>query len=1063
MYQLYLSNKKNYMTLTTYRNLYKGGNLTAESYKQMQQQNLNIFFDKGSNNIWMEQYLPDENMALPILDYAKKINNKFDKIDKKKMTSDEFEQIITAIMNERYYIRENNLDNLFKIFKKQYGDVINLNYLDNFYSNMFKGSAFKKYFPDDMIKNNPDLINLRKRYEIYMEYVEQPDQIPKKKYFTFVDKPNPCHLVKIMKDEFKRNDDSTRIKYSFVNIKELGRGKAGTASLFSYRDRMYADKMKIAVKLMASDQFSLTNDGKFLPLAITYVVSDKKYGVRSTTLDPNVRYIISNDEIELIDEKYPNYNNHNIFTTNNTIYNKVMLSCPSDNFSNQTTMHMILSHILDEHGIHNYIKQYDAMLCWNTVSDFPSDVGKGYYEQMIDGFRWLYESGMQAIGYDNATVDGLNFMEAADLGDLHSHLFEIQKIYFEKIRNENDLDHIDETSFRKDHGYNNNDDDMSYQMSLKLFLGNMITQILKPLSILQHPKYAFVHGDLKTKNIFVKSQNNSENINIYIYKLADYDKSSINFNGIRFHNEGSKFIQTIKKYWGLSSWIQNKTIPPVNVKQNSADDVKLNTNINSLNAFVYKINPDETLFDQKLNLLFRNNNLKQELAPAEIVSLLYEYIIEHIKNDVNVTSERIIESLNKVEKKYNHELLRNILRNTINNLNKNEQNDEEKKDEEEKKYEEENKENLDAQIQSFIKALIVAKDTDKNIDKYYTLTSIVTKASKLFTGIEQIEMEQLHVRYSPIPFYHTIDLYTLFLSLLQSPMIFAYIKYCYALLKNENNTRNDDIFWNSFRDIWLDEDIYTIIGYYEYLFQTPPNPSDDMSSIGFILDPIKKNPIQLLKKVDDDYWRRIWKHDEWSENMNKITQTMPVKNHQVILSAGNLGTMPNICLTLQCNDFEIKTHRNGVIYYVNKDVILYNTTGVIGRAAGVMSEELKNNMDNIVEKKINTTSSQIIDYIQINKNNKSLLDELFGYGIDVSSIISDLQNKKYGVLRVNKYITETQISNDITDVCRTNTYTGSLGGYYNWDYCMQSYDKIHEILEKMTINKEYYSYYNYKK
>lgn len=63
-------------------------------------------------------------------------------------------------------------------------------------------------------------------------------------------------------------------------------------------------------------------------------------------------------------------------------------------------------------------------------------------------------------------------------------------------------------------------------------LFDMFEQILRPLSILKQPRYGFVHADLKPLNIFthIDEQNNA------IFKIADYDKSSITWNGIRFYN-----------------------------------------------------------------------------------------------------------------------------------------------------------------------------------------------------------------------------------------------------------------------------------------------------------------------------------------------------------------------------------------------------------------------------------------------------------------------------------------------------------------------------------------------
>lgn len=64
------------------------------------------------------------------------------------------------------------------------------------------------------------------------------------------------------------------------------------------------------------------------------------------------------------------------------------------------------------------------------------------------------------------------------------------------------------------------------------FLLDLLKQIFEPLFILKQDKYLFNHSDLKTKNVFVARGKNGRPI----YKLADFDKSSIFWNGIRFYN-----------------------------------------------------------------------------------------------------------------------------------------------------------------------------------------------------------------------------------------------------------------------------------------------------------------------------------------------------------------------------------------------------------------------------------------------------------------------------------------------------------------------------------------------
>lgn len=74
-----------------------------------------------------------------------------------------------------------------------------------------------------------------------------------------------------------------------------------------------------------------------------------------------------------------------------------------------------------------------------------------------------------------------------------------------------------------------------------------LAHVLTPLSVLKHPMYGFNHSDLKAKNVFVHKTDQG-----YNFKIADYDKSSITWNGYRFYN-----------------WSQNYgTAGPVKIEQN---------------------------------------------------------------------------------------------------------------------------------------------------------------------------------------------------------------------------------------------------------------------------------------------------------------------------------------------------------------------------------------------------------------------------------------------------------------------------------------------------------------
>ena len=60
----------------------------------------------------------------------------------------------------------------------------------------------------------------------------------------------------------------------------------------------------------------------------------------------------------------------------------------------------------------------------------------------------------------------------------------------------------------------------------------IIKQICSVLFILKQDINGFLHSDLKTKNILVSNKENKD----LIFKIADFDKSSIFFNGVRFYN-----------------------------------------------------------------------------------------------------------------------------------------------------------------------------------------------------------------------------------------------------------------------------------------------------------------------------------------------------------------------------------------------------------------------------------------------------------------------------------------------------------------------------------------------
>lgn len=108
------------------------------------------------------------------------------------------------------------------------------------------------------------------------------------------------------------------------------------------------------------------------------------------------------------------------------------------------------------------------------------------------GFVYQYDSFY--CGKPNGTVTGCNIMEEADLKDLSAFLE--QRVVDASL------------------------------------VSSIVSQVLATLFSLKTPDIGFVHADLKCRNVFVKrSADGGQD-----FKIADYDKSSMYFRGVRFHN-----------------------------------------------------------------------------------------------------------------------------------------------------------------------------------------------------------------------------------------------------------------------------------------------------------------------------------------------------------------------------------------------------------------------------------------------------------------------------------------------------------------------------------------------
>ena len=183
-----------------------------------------------------------------------------------------------------------------------------------------------------------------------------------------------------------------------------------------------------------------------------------------------------------LDERIQRYLNNHPFA--DTRGNPITFAFRSDDFANQTILHMLLDAILSVYGNNNYVRQIDAFIC----------NGLALYEGIPNGYH------------------GYNITEKAALGDL-TEFIESQ------IGVTRDL------------------------------IDDILIQILSTLQILQQDEYSFIHSDLKARNIFVDNSTG-----LIIYKIADYDKCSITWKGVRFYNRKSVVETAAKLTSSIKGW-----------------------------------------------------------------------------------------------------------------------------------------------------------------------------------------------------------------------------------------------------------------------------------------------------------------------------------------------------------------------------------------------------------------------------------------------------------------------------------------------------------------------------
>lgn len=510
------------------------------------------------------------------------------------------------ILNNRYGTRKKNLTdflNFFSMDNNQY--TINTDFLTFFYENMYIGSHNDKNIcatlnSFSIINNQINTIknthrqknqayidslnqkinnNEQELKELLENYVINAPQSIDLKTLTTDFKNNRKTLVQnieLLKNDIKQVEDTyideslnniynkdivTKDKYYRTN-KVVGEGAAGMAHLIKTKD----NKFNFVIKSMDTGESSID---KYLSLGIIELYGEKfddegKVEVTSSQRKMGTmesKYITQTNEAfeQLIASRnLKEYFNLNKFTRiiQNTgkvlTTNDVMLFCKSDNFDNQTVLHFILNEILgNKYKIPNFIYQYDVFRC-----------------KKPDG-----------------TYTGYNVMEFANGSTLDQYINKIGETRFNGYQQENILKaNIDE---------------------ITLFFQKMLVQIFTTLYILQQPKYKFISGDFKTQNIFVHIGKDGEPI----YKLADFDKSSITYKGVRFFNKGNFAVRNLRKTYtdindynktDFSSRTQASDVNKVNVIHNLST-LEQDNIVKQINEDTYSIYSFYTQFKENIN------------------------------------------------------------------------------------------------------------------------------------------------------------------------------------------------------------------------------------------------------------------------------------------------------------------------------------------------------------------------------------------------------------------------------------------------------------------------------
>jgi len=300
---------------------------------------------------------------------------------------------------------------------------------------------------------------------------------------TSISKPIWCQNISKMRkkkiESFYKNRIDAFDNLMNVKISPSGRYMLDVDFLNHYADYFYIDNPCVCKKIFEKDNFFLTEEkplgegktGRAYVLMDVRTKDDKSPDLFVLKIINNVRlnYYLSL-RIMMNNKKSMNesfdVNSFEMERKSGKNRGSYCLQVPSDNFTNQTLIHMILNRLLGD--CPNYLYQYDSFYCSKRT------------QGMLYGTK--------------ETFDGYNITEFCNYRDL--------SYYINKLKNINEIVIMD-----------------------------ILTQVITPLFILKQPIFGFLHSDLKTKNVFVNIVNDKA-----IFKIADFDKSSIFYKNIRFFN-----------------------------------------------------------------------------------------------------------------------------------------------------------------------------------------------------------------------------------------------------------------------------------------------------------------------------------------------------------------------------------------------------------------------------------------------------------------------------------------------------------------------------------------------